>query len=99
MMMVERQLPRKMRIMSPVSAAATTPSKMTDDTAAFTNFDWSPTASRWRLDGKVFRNFGSSALTPAMTSSVEAEPLFRMVIRTAFEPLTRTMLVCGGLPS
>ena len=46
MMSVERQLPRKIRIISPVSAAATTPSKMTDDTAAFTNLDWSPTASR-----------------------------------------------------
>ena len=46
MMRVERQLPRKMRIISPVSAAATTPSKMTDDTAAVTNVDWSPTASR-----------------------------------------------------
>jgi hypothetical protein len=34
-----------------------------------------------------------------MTSSVEAEPVFRMVIKTAFEPFTRTMLICGGLPS
>jgi hypothetical protein len=46
MMRVERQLPRKIRIISPVRAAATTPSKMTDDTAAVTNLDWSPTASR-----------------------------------------------------
>ena len=46
MMTVERQLPRKMRIISPVRAAATTPSKMTEDTAAVTNLDWSPTASR-----------------------------------------------------
>ena len=53
MMTVERQLPRKMRIMSPVSVAATAPSKMTDDTAAVTNFDWSPTASSLRLDGSV----------------------------------------------
>ena len=34
MMSVERQLPRKMRIIRPVSAAATTPSKMTELTAA-----------------------------------------------------------------
>ena len=46
MIKVERQLPRKMRIISPVSAAATTPSKMTDDTAALTKVDWSPTATR-----------------------------------------------------
>ena len=39
MMTVERQLPRKIRIISPVSAAATAPSKMTDDTAAVTNLD------------------------------------------------------------
>ena len=99
MMTVERQLPRKMRIISPVSAAAMTPSRMTDDIAALTNVDWSPTATRRRLRGKLSRNFGSSALTPAMTSRVEAEPVLRMVIRTAFEPSTRTMLVCGGEPS
>ncbi len=46
MISVERQLPRKMRIMRPVSAAATTPSNMTDDTADLTKADWSPTASR-----------------------------------------------------
>ena len=45
MITVERQLPRKIRIIRPVSAAATTPSKMTEDTAAVTKVDWSPTAS------------------------------------------------------
>ncbi len=39
MMSVERQLPRKIRIISPVNAAATTPSKMTEFTAALTNVD------------------------------------------------------------
>ena len=39
MMSVERQLLRKIRIISPVSAAATTPSKMTELTAALTNDD------------------------------------------------------------
>ena len=72
---------------------------MTDDTADLTNNDWSPTASRRRFDGKVSRSFGSSAFTPAMTSSVEAEPDFKIVIKTAFAPSTRTILVCGGLPS
>ena len=39
MMSVDRQLPRKIRIMSPVSAAAITPSRMTPSTASLTNFD------------------------------------------------------------
>ena len=39
MIKVERQLPRKTRIIRPVSAAAVTPSKMTDDTADLTNVD------------------------------------------------------------
>ena len=34
-----------------------------------------------------------------MMSSVEAEPVFMMLIRMARLPSTRTMLVCGGLPS
>ena len=38
-MSVERQLPRKIRIIRPVSAAAITPSKMTELTAALTNDD------------------------------------------------------------
>ena len=39
MMRVERQLLRKMRIIKPVNAAATTPSKITELTAAKTNDD------------------------------------------------------------
>ena len=39
MISVERQLPRKTRIISPVRAAATTPSKMTALTAELTNAD------------------------------------------------------------
>ena len=31
-----------------------------------------------------------------MTSSVEAEPAFWIVISTAWAPSTRTMLICGG---
>ena len=42
MMMVERQLPRKIRIIRLVSAAATTPSKITPLIAALMNSDWSP---------------------------------------------------------
>ena len=39
MISVERQLPRNSRIIRLVSAAAITPSRMTPDTAAFTNSD------------------------------------------------------------
>ena len=31
-----------------------------------------------------------------MTSSVDAEPFFRIVIKAALAPSTRTMLICGG---
>ena len=43
MMSVERQLPRKMRIMNAVSAAAISPSRTTAATEDFTKSDWSPT--------------------------------------------------------
>ena len=99
MIRVERQLPRKIRIMSPVSVAAITPSRMTPLTASLTKEDWSPTAVSSMLFGRPARMCGSSALTPLMTSSVEAEPAFRIVISTALEPSTRTMLICGGEPS
>jgi hypothetical protein len=39
MMRVERQLPRKSRIIKPVRAAAMTPSRITEKTEAFTNPD------------------------------------------------------------
>ena len=39
MMIVERQLPRKIRIIRPVSVAAITPSRSTPSTASLTNFD------------------------------------------------------------
>ena len=39
MISVERQLPRKTRIIRPVSAAATAPSKMTEETADLTKAD------------------------------------------------------------
>ena len=49
MISVERQLPRNSRIISPVSAAAITPSRITPETASLTNTDWSPTACSCRL--------------------------------------------------
>ncbi len=43
MISVLRQLPRKSRIISAVSAAAMTPSRITPLMDAFTNSDWSAT--------------------------------------------------------
>ena len=51
MMTVERQLPRKSRIIRLVSAAAITPSWITPLTAAATNSDWSPISAMSRLSG------------------------------------------------
>ena len=99
MMTVERHEPRNTRIISPVSAAAMTPSRSTPVTASLTKADWSPTATRSISLGRPARICGSSALTPLMTSSVEADPAFWMVISTAFLPSTLTMLVCGGEPA
>ena len=99
MMTVERQLPRNSRIIKPTSAAASTASRTTPKTAALTKIDWSPTACRLRLDGRLSSTRGSSDLMPSMMFSVEAAPALRIVISTAREPLTRTRLVCGGEPS
>jgi hypothetical protein len=99
MISVDRQLPRNTRIISPVSAAAMAPSRITPETAALTNADWSPTTARRRLLGSEASMRGSSFFTPLITSSVEAEPDFWIVISTAWLPSTRTTLACGGLPS
>ena len=59
-----------------------TPSRTTPEIAALTNIDWSAVVFRCSDDGSVSFSFGSSALTPLMMSSVEAEPLFSTVIST-----------------
>ncbi len=99
MMIVERHEPRNTRIIRPVSVAAMTPSRSTPSTASLTKADWSPTATRSMSLGRPARISGSSFFTPSITSSVEAEPAFWMVISTAFLPSTLTMLVCGGEPA
>ena len=53
MMRVDRQLPRKIRIMNPVSAAAITPSRTTALTEDLTKSDWSPTNLRLTPAGSV----------------------------------------------
>jgi hypothetical protein len=83
MINVDRQLPRNSRIISPVRAAAMAPSRITPDTASLTNTDWSPTAWSDRLFGSDSLIFGNSFLTPLITSRVEAEPDFWIVINTA----------------
>ena len=99
MISVERQLPRKSRIISPVSAAAMAPSRITPETAALTNTDWSPIRPHMDAGRQVWLDPWQQRLTPAMMSSVDADPAFWMVIITARSPSIRTMLVCGGLPS
>jgi hypothetical protein len=99
MITVERQLPRKSRIMRLVSAAAITPSNATPLIAARTNSDWSFTGDTLRLAGSVGFISSSFFLTPSTISSVEVAPFFRIDISTERAPLTCTMFVCGALPS
>ena len=93
MMRVERQLPRKTRIMPPVSSAAMMPSRTTPVTEASTKPDWSPTVFRVTSGGSVSRTAGSRALIPAMMSRVEAEPIFRTDMSTPLCPSSCTTLV------
>ncbi len=98
MMRVERQLPRKTRIINPVSVAAMMPSRTTPVTEARTKPDWSPTIFRVTSGGRVSFTAGSRALISAMMSRVEAEPIFRIDISTPLCPSSCTTLVCGGEP-
>ena len=99
MMMVERQLPRKTRIMMAVRQAAMMASRMTPLTAPRTKMDWSDRALIWSCGGNWPLMLSSLARMPAMMSSVDDEPVFMMLIMMARRPSTRTILVCGGLPS
>ncbi len=99
MITVERQLPRNSRIIRLVRAAAISPSLTTPEMAALTNSDWSLSATIRKSAGKVSFSFGRASLTPWTMASVEAEPAFNMVVSTAREPSTWTMLCCGGEPS
>ena len=99
MITVERQLPRKSRIIRLVRAAAMTPSWMTPLTAALTNSDWSPISAMLRLRGRIALSSSTFCLMPSMIGSVETAPFFSTCISTERLPSTCTMLVCGGLPS
>ena len=96
---VLRQLPRKSRIIRPVSIAAMTPSRTTPLMAARTKSDWSKSCFTCRVEGRPARILGSAAFTLLTTSRVEALPLRRTVRRAPLVPLVRTMLVWMDAPS
>ena len=83
MISVERHEPRNSRIINPVSAAAITPSRITPETAARTNSDWSEIASTCRFLGMAARIRGSILCRLSTMSSVDASPIFRIDISTA----------------
>src|ERR1700733_10490803 len=62
MMRVDRQLPRKMRIMNPVSVAAINPSRTTALTEDLTKSDWSATNLRLTPGGSVASVGGEGSL-------------------------------------
>jgi hypothetical protein len=96
MITVERQEPRKSRIIRLVRAAAMTPSLTTPEIAALTKSDWSLSSVILSDDGSPASIRGNAALIPSMIASVEAEPLFSTVINTERRPSTRTSFCCGG---
>ena len=96
---VERQLPRKSRIMSAVRQAASTASRTTPLSAARTKSDWSASRSILRLAGSVVWIFGRVSRTRRTMSSVDAPPPFRIVSSAPRRPSWRTTLVCTAKPS
>jgi len=64
MIIVERQLPRKSKIITPTSAAASSPSRSTPKMAALTNTDWSPTACRFDAGGQGLLDPRQQSLDP-----------------------------------
>ncbi len=96
---VERQEPRKSRIISPVRTAAITASRTTSLMAPETNTDWSNSSVMVMSLGAAARNSGIRPLTVLTTCRVEAVPFFRIDISTARLPSLRTMFCWGGAPS
>ncbi len=91
---VLRQEPRNSRIISPVSAAAITPSLITPVMAARMNTDWSKSGVELSSLGIVSVSPGSRLRMPSTMSSVEP-PLLSIGWSTPRLPSTWTMLVCG----
>src|SRR6202043_1083214 len=99
MMVVLRQLPRKIRIIIPVRQAAIDASVTTPLMAPFTKMDWSAKVLISSCGGTVVLINGNRALIPAMMVRVDVSPLFCTVNSEERCPFTRTMFVCGGKPS
>jgi len=82
MMIVLRQLPRKIRIISAVRAVAMIASRMTPLTAELTNTDWSASSAIRNSGGSVWTTRSSEARIPFTTSMVDAVPAFRTLSNT-----------------
>ena len=96
MMIVLRQLPRKIRIMMPVRQAAMTASRTTPVMAARTKMDWSAMGSILIDGGSVFadpRQRVENAFDDAR--AWRRRRVFSTEISVPRSPLRRTMLVCG----
>ena len=87
---VERQEPRKSRIIRAVSAAAIAASRSTLLIAWLTKIDWSKSRSIFMPGGAAARMSFIAALTRFTTSRVEASPFLMMVSSTARRPSART---------
>src|ERR1035437_8250092 len=97
MMTVERQLPRKTRIMMAVRQAAMMASRTTPSMAPRTKIDWSESELICNCGGNWPLMAMSLFCTPLMMSSVEDEPIFMMLMRTARVAPPRTVVGCRGL--
>lgn len=93
-MSVERHEPRKSRIISAVSAAASVASVSSPSMACSTNPDASASTSTRVPSGAAALMVGSIAFTRLATSSVEASPFFITVSTTLRRPSARAMFVC-----
>ena len=91
---VERQEPRNIRIISPVSPAAMVPSRSTSLMALDTYTDWSNSGVITRSLGAAARMPGSSDFTVLTTDRVDALPFLSTSSSTPRLPLSRTMFCC-----
>ncbi len=96
---VERQEPRKIRIISAVRPAAMAPSRSKPLTEFVTNIDWSNSSSIFSPAGAAARAASSAFFTPLTTASVEALPFLMTLSRTERRPFSRTMFCCTSDPS
>ena len=96
---VDRQEPRKIRIISAVRPAAMAPSRNTPLTELLTNTDWSNSSVTLSPAGAAARIACRAYLTPLTTASVEALPFLITLSRTERRPSSRTIFCCTSDPS